>query len=116
MANSNLFGEAEEAAIHLGSALPRDLGAAYLGLDLRLGAVRAGHSTSLLGLASGGVYRAIPVPRNAGGLLHHRFTLAGWFKNQRRRSVLCGTFRRLAPPGSYPAPCPVKSGLSSHVI
>ena len=43
MANSNLFGEAEEAAIHLGPALPRDLGAAYLGLDLRLGAVRAGH-------------------------------------------------------------------------
>ena len=43
MANSNLFGEAEEATIHLGPALPRDLGAAYLGLDLRLGAVRAGH-------------------------------------------------------------------------
>ena len=43
--NCNLFGFAEQAAtIHLGPALPRDLGAAYLGLDLRLGAVRAGHS------------------------------------------------------------------------
>jgi hypothetical protein len=30
---------------------------------------------SLLGLAPGGVYRATPVTRGAGGLLHHRFTL-----------------------------------------
>ena len=30
-----------------------------------------------------------------------------------RRSVLCGTFRRVTPPGRYPAPCPVESGLSS---
>ena len=29
----------------------------------------------LLGLASGGVYQAIPVTRNAGALLPHRFTL-----------------------------------------
>ena len=29
----------------------------------------------LLDLAPGGVYRAVPVTRNAGGLLHHRFTL-----------------------------------------
>src|SRR4051812_48474358 len=28
-----------------------------------------------LGLAPGGVYLAIPVARDAGGLLHHRFTL-----------------------------------------
>src|SRR4051794_10580636 len=28
-----------------------------------------------LDLAPGGVYRAVPVARNAGGLLHHRFTL-----------------------------------------
>jgi len=27
--------------------------------------------------------------------------------------VFCGTFRRVAPPGRYPAPCPVESGLSS---
>src|SRR5678815_817954 len=31
----------------------------------------------------------------------------------RWRSVLCCTFRGLAPPGSYPAPCPVEFGLSS---
>src|SRR5437867_8407019 len=31
----------------------------------------------------------------------------------RWRSALCCTFRRLAPPGSYPAPCPVEFGLSS---
>src|SRR5690606_42130174 len=30
-----------------------------------------------------------------------------------RRSALCCTFRRVTPPGSYPAPCPVESGLSS---
>jgi hypothetical protein len=27
--------------------------------------------------------------------------------------VFCGTFRRVTPPGCYPAPCPVESGLSS---
>ena len=32
-----------------------------------------------------------------------------------RRSALCCTFRRVTPPGSYPAPCPVESGLSSTV-
>ncbi len=30
-----------------------------------------------------------------------------------RRSTLCCTFHRVAPPGCYPAPCPVESGLSS---
>jgi len=30
-----------------------------------------------------------------------------------RRSGFCGTFRRVAPPGCYPAPCPWESGLSS---
>ncbi len=30
-----------------------------------------------------------------------------------RRSVLCGTFHRLTPPGGYPAPCPAELGLSS---
>jgi len=31
----------------------------------------------LFDLAPGGVYRAVPVTRGAGGLLHHRFTLTG---------------------------------------
>ena len=30
-----------------------------------------------------------------------------------RRSALCCTIRRVSPPGRYPAPCPVESGLSS---
>jgi hypothetical protein len=30
-----------------------------------------------------------------------------------RRCVFCGTFRRLAPPRRYLAPCPVEPGLSS---
>ena len=34
----------------------------------------------LLDLAPGGVYRAVPVTRDAGGLLHHRFTLTGYPK------------------------------------
>ena len=68
----------------------------------------------LFGLAPGGVcqhpvsppglvrsYRTLsplPAPRRDGG---------------RRRSALCGTFRRLATPGRYPAPRPRESGLSS---
>jgi len=27
----------------------------------------------------------------------------------------CGTFRRVTPPGCYPAPCPVELGLSSRL-
>ena len=86
---------------------------------------------SLLGLAPGGVCLAVPVARHAGGLLHHRFTFAcevmliaplrdrNLTPDRRktvrphRPSVLCGTFRRFAPPGRYPAPHPVESGLSS---
>jgi hypothetical protein len=37
------------------------------------------------------------------------------FHPRLRRSALCCTFRRVTPPGSYPAPCPVESGLSSTV-
>src|SRR5437016_6112167 len=32
----------------------------------------------------------------------------------RWRSALCSTFRRLTPPGGYPASCPVEFGLSSR--
>src|SRR5690554_4322731 len=34
-------------------------------------------------------------------------------RRRRRRSALCCTFRRLAPPRRYLAPCPVEPGLSS---
>jgi hypothetical protein len=32
-----------------------------------------------------------------------------------RRFVFCGTFRRLAPPRRYLAPCPMEPGLSSRI-
>src|SRR5690606_6416466 len=45
-------------------------------------------------------YRTVsPLPRIPGGTV--------------RRSALCCTFRRLAPPRRYLAPCPVEPGLSS---
>jgi len=79
----------------------------------------AGHTPPpLCGLAPGGVYRAGDVTVTAGELLPHRFTLArsgGTLRRAARwRSALCCTFRRLAPPGGYPAPCPVEFGLSSR--
>ncbi len=30
-----------------------------------------------------------------------------------QRFIFCGTFRRIAPPWGYQAPCPVQFGLSS---
>src|SRR3954447_18637043 len=61
-----------------------------------------------LDLAPGGVYRAVPVTRHAGGLLHHRFTLTSRLcrSTTGRRSVLCGTVPRVTPGGCCPPPCP----------
>ena len=71
----------------------------------------------LFGLAPGGVCHAVERCRRRGALLPHPFTLAGvrtaGAARTRRRSALCCTFRRLAPPGGYPAPCPAEPGLSS---
>ena len=47
-----------------------------------------------------------------GALLPHHFTIA-CAANGHRRFLFCCTFRRLATPGRYPAPCPVELGLSS---
>jgi hypothetical protein len=33
-----------------------------------------------------------------------------------RAVCFCGTFRRVTPPGRYPAPCPVELGLSSLIF
>ncbi len=63
------------------------------------------------GLAPGGVYLAIPVTRDAGGLLHHRFTLTS--SHAMRRSDFCGTFPRVPSGRCYRPPCPVEPGLSS---
>jgi len=66
----------------------------------------------------------------AGALLPHHFTLAGppaksaaasgprptcrsCTSRRSRRCSFCATFRRVAPPGGYPAPCPGEFGLSS---
>jgi hypothetical protein len=43
--------------------------------------------------------------RKRGALLPHPFTLADAFLRRDRRFAFCGTFPRVAPAGSYPAPC-----------
>jgi len=53
-----------------------------------------------------------PCCQRPGALLPHPFTLA-CVPGDHRRSALCGTFRRLAAPGRYPAPCLAELGLSS---
>ena len=58
-------------------------------------------------LAPDGVYQAGVSP-------HRRCALTAPFHHCRERLCLfCGTFRRVAPPGRYPASCPVEPGLSS---
>jgi len=49
----------------------------------------------------------------AGELLPHHFTLART-GNRPLAVCFCGTFRRVTPPGRYPASCPVELGLSSR--
>jgi len=71
----------------------------------------ASSASSLLGLAPGGGYLAARVTTGAGGLLHHLFTITG--ANAPAVCFSVALFRRVAPPGCYPAPCPVEPGLSS---
>ncbi len=50
----------------------------------------------------------------AGELLPHHFTLTRTLPVEGPLAVcFCGTFRRVTPPGRYPASCPVELGLSS---
>ena len=63
----------------------------------------------LFGLAPGGVYLAAECCHLRGALLPHHFTLTP----RTGRYIFCCTFRRLAPPRRYLAPCPVEPGLSS---
>ncbi len=63
---------------------------------------------SLLGLAPFGGCLAALIAENAGGLLHHHFTLTGI-----RRYVSVARSGRLPRPGGYPAKCSVECGLSS---
>jgi hypothetical protein len=66
----------------------------------------------LFGLAPGGVYPATGV---AIGAVRSYRTISPLPTRQSgfRRCVFCGTFRRLAPPRRYLAPCPAEPGLSS---
>jgi hypothetical protein len=77
----------------------------------------AGHVMgSLFGLAPGGVCRAGPLPDSRCALTapFHPCLILGTPKNARPSAVsFCCTFRRLAPPRRYLAPCPVEPGLSS---
>ncbi len=61
---------------------------------------------------------AVPVCcQTRGALLPHRFTLAMPILADSRSAVsFCCTFRRLAPPRRYLAPCPVEPGLSSACL
>jgi hypothetical protein len=65
----------------------------------------------LLGLAPGGGCLAVCITANAGGLLHHLFTITitrrGWLFVS---VALSGRFPR---PGCYPTPCSMECGLSS---
>ncbi len=68
---------------------------------------------SLFALAPGGVCHAAPV---TGGAVRSCRTVSPLPRaplGAVRRSVLCGTFLRVAPTGRWPAPCPVVPGLSS---
>src|ERR1700722_11949761 len=61
---------------------------------------RASSPFPTLGLAPGGVYRAIEVTLDAGALLPHRFTLTCAGPEARhRRFPFCGTVLRVAPTG-----------------
>src|SRR5690606_29902436 len=79
------------------------------------GAVRAARSAEavapLFGLAPGGVYRAVSVTGNAVRSYRTISPLPRFVET--RRYIFCGTFRRLAPPRRYLAPCPLEPGLSS---
>ena len=81
----------------------------------------------LLGLAPGGGYLAICITANAGGLLHHLFTITsltlplpvGEGFGVRGLFVSVALFRqvhasrRFPRPGCYPTPCSMECGLSS---
>lgn len=93
--------------IHLGCRLPGTSS------DLPGGLCGPHSSTSLFGLAPGGVYLASPVTRRTGALLPHRFTLT---PPQARRFAFCCTCLRVTATPCYGAPCPMVFGLSSELL
>src|SRR5690606_3489471 len=91
--------------IHLGPASPQ--------ASSNLPESSAGHAIGFLfGLAPGGVYHRrglLPATRCALTAPFHPYRCP----EALRRYTFCCTFRRLAPPRRYLAPCPVEPGLSS---
>lgn len=72
-------------------------------------------SVPLFGLAPGGVYPATDVTTSA-VRSYRTFSPLPSPPKKLGRSIFCGTFRRLAPPRRYLAPCPLEPGLSSISI
>jgi len=70
--------------------------------DINPGRDLRARAPSLFGLAPGGVYRAACVA--AGAVRSYRTVSPLPHPKRARRSVLCGTFPKLAPAGRYPAP------------
>ena len=84
-------------------------------------------ASSLLGLAPGGGYLAIHITADAGGLLHHLFTITYpslpspigedvggvWLFVSVALIRQVSSSRRVPRPGCYPTPCSVECGLSS---
>lgn len=83
-----------KAIIYLGARVAAWLLARYPG------ASRAGPSRPYLRLLRMGFTKP-PRCRDAGGLLHHRFSFSLYAPSQYAGGSLlfCGTFRRVAPPG-----------------
>ncbi len=58
----------------------------------------------------------LPAARCALTAPFHPYLCARCEHQGHRRSVFCGTFRRLSPPRCYLAPCPLEPGLSSTCL
>jgi len=95
------------AVISLGRRLPAASSSLPGGHKGRAAPRRSRAPSPLLGLAPGGVCRAAVSPQRWCALT------TPFHPYRCRRCVFCGTFRRVTPPGRYPAPCSMESGLSS---
>jgi len=105
MASSPISRVLSWTVIHLGPASPQ--------ASSNLPESSAGHAIGFLfGLAPGGVYHRrelLPATRCALTAPFHPYR----HPKALRRFTFCCTFRRLAPPRRYLAPCPAEPGLSS---
>jgi len=101
--------------IHLGRTSPYascDLPGSPCGPQVTASMLRPGRTLPYLVLLRVGF--TVP-PRVATGAVrsYRTFSPLPPARRQARRFVFCGTFRGLAPPRRYLAPCPVEPGLSS---